>query len=377
MRGHTRKRGDRWYYVIDVGHHEKGKRKQRWVSKTADGLAFTSRKAAQQALTDALSRLHQGNDVEPSRQTVGEYLTEWLEASRGRVKPTTISGYRQFVHHDIIPALGGIRLQGLTPAKLNAFYAALSERGLKPKSVRNCHVVIHKALADGVRWGRIVRNPADLADPPRVPRSEMRVWDLAQLRRFLAHVAEDRLYAAWIVAATTGVRRGELLGLRWSDVDLDGGRVRITQALVVVDGKPAISDPKTAKGRRQLALDPDTVAALMAHRVRQMQERLKWGETYVDSGLCFTREDGSPVSPEWFSDAFARHAAKARLPRVRLHDVRHSYATAALAAGVHPKIVSERLGHSSVGITLDRYSHVVTGMDELAAARVAGLILGS
>jgi integrase len=203
----------------------------------------------------------------------------------------------------------------------------------------------------------------------------LQVWTPGQLRAFLLHVREDRHYAAWLLAATTGMRRGELLGLRWIDVDLDAGRVAIRRPRVVVDHAVYTSEPKTARSRRSIALDSATVAALREHQARQAAERVVIGPGYQDSGLVFTRPDGSPIHPHLFSDWFKQHVRRAGLPKIRLHDVRHSYASAALAAGIAAKVVSERLGHATIATTMDTYSHVLPGLDERAATTVAQLIL--
>ncbi len=179
-----------------------------------------------------------------------------------------------------------------------------------------------------------------------------------------------------MLTATTGMRRGEILGLRWSDVDLEAGVASVVQTLAVVDYHLTFSEPKTARGRRGVALDPVTVSAVRAHRARQAQERLVLGPAWRDTGLVFTAVDGSALHPERFSNWFEQHTTRAGSPRVRLHDLRHSYATLALSAGVHPKIVSERLGHSTVAITLDLSSHVTVGMQQEAAARIAELVFG-
>jgi integrase len=205
---------------------------------------------------------------------------------------------------------------------------------------------------------------------------EMRVWSPGQLRAFLDQVRGDSLYAAWLLLATTGMRRGEVAGLRWSDVDLEVGRVSPRRPRVVVDYEVVVSVPKTAKGRRSLALDPVTVTALRQHRTRQFEQRLAVGPRWQDSGLVFTWPDGRPIHPERFSRWFEQHARAAGLPKIRLHDVRHSYATVALAAGIPAKVVSERLGHATIAITMDTYSHVLPGLDAEAAGTVARLILG-
>jgi integrase len=346
-------------------------RRQEWSE------AHSSAKAADRARRDALTALERGSFVPRSNETVAEFLYEWLEAIRATIRATTFASYRVNVEARIIPALGHVKLQALGPAALNRFYAELADAGLSAKTIRNIHVILHKALADAVRWGRISRNPASLADPPRATRPQMSVWTVEQIRAFLEHEIGERLFAAWLLLAMTGMRRGELLGLRWSDVDLDAGRAAVVQTLVLVDGKPEFSEPKTGRGRRQIAIDSASIAALRAHRARQAKERLAAGSIWVDSGLVFTREDGAPIHPEHLVDMFARRASLAGLPKIRLHDLRHSYATAALAAGISPKVVSERLGHATVAMTLDTYSHVLPSIDEASAERVAGLILGT
>jgi integrase len=290
----------------------------------------------------------------------------------------------------VLPALGALKLQRLTAPRLAAFYSELltdgrrDGKGLAPKTVRNIHVLLHRALKDATRWGYVPHNRADDVDPPQGASPQQQVWTPEQLRAFLVHVRDDRLYALWLLVATTGMRRAELAGLRWSDIDF--ARARLTPRLprVVVNYQVHTSDTKTASGRRSLALDPATLEALREHRRRQTDERAV-AEIGDEHDLLFTWPDGRPLHPDLITDWFQRHAkrvvweqdgrTKVGLPVIRLHDVRHSYATAALAAGIPAKIVSERLGHANVQITLDTYSHVIPGLDEQAAATVARLIL--
>jgi integrase len=268
---------------------------------------------------------------------------------------------------------------------LNALYAELLASGkrsnggggLSPRTVRYIHTILHRAFKDAARWDRLARNPADAADPLRASadnRPTMKTWTAEQVRVFLDYVAEHRLYAAFVLLATTGMRRGEALGLRWSDLDLATGRASVVQTIIAINHEVKIGSPKTAAGRRTVALDPFTVTALKEHRRAQLAERLLMGGGFTDHGLVFCRPDGGPLHPERFSRTFSEQAAKAGLPAIPLHSLRHTWATIALTAGVHPRVAQERLGHSTVGITLDTYSHVAEGMQADAAALVAGMM---
>jgi integrase len=378
MRGSIYKRGSTWTWHVDVGVDSvTGKRKQ----QTKGG--FKTKRECQAALNDALAALRVGTLVKPSKRTLESFLVgEWLPALRN-LRPSTLSNYRTHIRTCVLPVLGSIPLQQLSPAHLNALYQALLTQGrlrdghgMAPKTVQNVHAILHRALKDAMRWGYVARNVADAVDPPKGLPAERQVWTPEQLRAFLSHVRDDRLYAAWLLVTTTGLRRAELAGLRWLDVDLAAGRVSPRRPRVVVDYIVVESDAKTPKGRRSLALDPATLAALKAHQARQAEEKAIIGSDYRESGLVFTMPDGSPIHPQRISAWFLQHTRAAGLPRIRLHDVRHSYATAALAAGVPPKVISQRLGHATIAITMDTYSHVIPGLDEQAAETVARLILG-
>jgi integrase len=235
----------------------------------------------------------------------------------------------------------------------------------------------HRACKDAVRWNRLPRNPVDAADPPKVSgsdRAEMKTWNAEQLGAFLTSAKDDRLYALWHTLAMTGMRRGEALGLLWDDVDLEAGRIAVRRALIPCRGEVVVSEPKTARGRRSVALDPETVEVLKAQAARQLDEQHQWDELWVETGLVFTQENGEALHPELMTRRFRQAVKRAMLPDMRLHDLRHTHATLALRAGVHPKVVSERLGHSTVSFTLDVYSHAIPAMQEEAAALIAGLV---
>jgi integrase len=383
VEGHFKKRGERWYYWVELERDLDGKRRQ--VSKGG----FRTRKEAEKAFAELRDQVRQGTFVAAAKTTVASFLVdEWLPGIQASIRPSTHALYSRIVDAYVVPRIGVRRLADVTPGQLNALYAALLSdgrrqksaarpAGLSPKMVRHVHTLLRKAFSDAVRWGSLARNPADRAEPPRPRTPEMKVWNVVQLRRFLDEVDGDRLGPVWLLMATTGMRRGEVMGLRWADVDLDAGRLSIVQTHVIVNRKVIVSEPKTLKGRRSIALDAATVSALRQFRRRQLEERLALGATWTDSGLVVALPDGSAINPRTLSAAFTRHARAAGLPVIRLHDLRHSYATAALAAGIPAKIVSERLGHANIAITLDTYSHVLPNMQEKAAEQVAQLILGS
>ena len=298
--GWTRKRGSTWtWYIEDVPDPSTGRPRQ--VSKGG----FRTRKEARDALLEAQAALRSGTFVEPSKRTVGSYLLEeWLPDNQPpRLRPSSFANYRIYTRTHVVPRLGDIELQRLTPSNLNAFYRTLltdarrDGQGLAPKTVRNIHAMLHRALRDAVRLGYLVRNVADVVTPPRGASPEMQVWTPEQLRAFLAHARHDRLYALWLLVVTTGMRRAELAGLRWVDVDLDAARLSPRRPRVVVNYVVHDSEPKTRMGKRSLALDPATVAALREHKARQEQERADVGSAWMDSRLVFTRPDGPRSTP--------------------------------------------------------------------------------
>ena len=245
--------------------------------------------------------------------------------------------------------------------------------------MKHCHIVLHRALSHAERLGLVPRNAAHVARSPAVDRKEAATWSAEELSAFLQSVEDDRLSADYVVLATTGMRRGELFGLRWSDVDLDRGRLSIAQSLLNIDSSLVIEPTKTNRSRRSIALDEGTVEVLRAHRRRQAEERLAFGEQWDASyDLVFCKPNGEPEHPDMFSRRFKKQVAAAGLPTLRgPHNLRHTWATLALKAGVHPKIVSDRLGHATIAVTIDTYSHVTPSMDADAADLVAASIFGA
>lgn len=355
--------------------------------RTPDGHHRRVSAPTKKACVEAVARLGVSvadrTFVERSNQRLAVFLEEWLDTVD--VKPGTRAVYRRNLIRHVVPRIGHLRLQAVDAGTLNKLYAELTAAGLGPSTVRNqVHAPLRKAFGDAVGWGRLVTNPAKVANPPKAStmadaRPEMKTWTGAELERFLAAEASSRYGPAFHFLATTGCRRGEALGLRWADIDLDATppHATIRQTVTSIDHVVHIApSTKTGRGRR-VDLDGRTVAVLRSWRAAQAQERLLMGEGYREGDFVFALPDGRPIHPENFSQAFNRAVARNDVTRVRLHDLRHTWATLALGAGVDVKVVSERLGHSSTTITRDTYQHVTPAMASDAAERVAGLIFGS
>ncbi len=313
--------------------------------------------------------------------TVEEFLTDWLVQSEPTRRPTTSVSYERCMRDHVVPYLGDVVLRDLAPDHVRAWQTALLQKPLRfrdgtlsPTTVRYCHRLLRRALQDALRWELIDRNPCDAVIAPRRADTEMKVWSPEEAKQFLAHVDGDRLAAMWRVFLATGMRRGEVAGLRWIDVDLEVGRVSVRHTRVLVYDRATVSEPKTRRSRRVVALDSGTVQALTLHRQHQDAEREYAGEVWTETGYVFVREDGEPLDPDRISHLFRLTADAAGVPRIRLHDLRHTAAALALATGMHPKVMSDRLGHSSIAITLDVYGHLVPGLQEDAAAAVGALL---
>lgn len=370
-----------WCFVVDVVVVD-GKRKQMFRR------GFATKKGAQDELTRLLGEMKKGTFVRSTKKTVKDYFTAWLDGlpASGR-RPSTIEGYRHQIEHNVIPTLGSIELHALDALALDALYSRLLGRGLSMSSVRKVHTIVGKALSDAERKGVVARNVARLATPPASAASkapEMKFWTPPQLRTFLAGIVDHHHYPLLRLAALGGLRRAELCGLRWSDVDLDAGTVSVRQSIVVVKGKPVVGDVKTKRSRRVVDLDGPTVSALKAWRKTQLEQRMLMGAGWANTGLMFTMPTGDGWHPDTVSQAFERLVTPARKmtpedveqrpPRIRFHDLRHTHASHLLAAGVNIKVVSERLGHASVAFTLDTYAHVMPGQQAGAAAAVSALV---
>lgn len=370
----------RWGFVVDTTPPGAARRRQ--VRKRG----YKTKREAQEALTATLAAVQAGGFVAPDRMTVGQYLDRWLETRPAAgLRPSTVAGYQATLQSYAFDRIGDVPLQQLAPLDLDQLYSDLlvhgrrqGDGGLSARTVRYLHTILSKALSDAERKGQVVRNVARLASPPssssaRAPESV--AWTPTELRTFLASAADHHHAALWHLAAMTGLRRGEACGLRWSDLDLDSATLRVRRTLLVSGQNIIEGEPKTRRSRRTVDLDAGTVTMLRAHRRIQVELRMMVGAGYRDQDLVFAMPEGKPWHPGVVSRAFDRRVrSMPELPRIRFHDLRHGHASHLLAAGVNAKVVSERLGHSSVGFTLDVYAHVMPGQGADAAAAAAALV---
>jgi integrase len=378
MAGQMIKKGkNKWLVRVFLGRDEQtGKRK--YFSKAVDG----NRGDAQKFLTGVLRELDLGTFVEPMSMTVSEYLDKWLlAAAKPRLAERTYGDYEELLQRYVRQVLGNKKLSDLKPLHIQALYSAMQVRKLSPRVVRYVHAVISSAFKQAVKWGMLARNPAAFVDLPKQTRKEMKALSPEEAARFVNAAREDEHGLIFIVALLTGCRPEEYLALQWKDIDLESGLVIIQRTLIWrrKGGGWYYGEPKTAKSRRSIPLPFSLVQDLRAHRRAQAEARLKCGPEWKDYNLVFTTDVGGPLmSQNLFRRHFKPTLKRAELPEsIRLYDLRHSCATLLLAAGEHPKVVSERLGHATITLTLDTYAHVLPSMQKAASDRLEALVLGS
>ena len=361
--GSIYKRKDgRWVAGLTIGSDANGRQRRRH-------FYGRNRREVEEKLARARADQLDGLLLESQRIKLGDFLERWLQDDVSiSVRPTTLASYRSTLKNHVIPHLGGVKISKLTPAHIQALYGLLQKQGRSPRLRQYVHAVLHRALLRAVRWQLIVRNPCDAVARPRVPRKEIHPLSTDEVRTFLNAARDDHLEALYVLAVTTGLRQGELLGLRWSDVDLKKGTLQVRRSVTEVNGKLDFSEPKTAKGRRQITLPQIAVDSLRLQR--------KSGKaTPHPSTLIFPDAKGGPIRKQnLVRRSFRPLLERAGIRRIRFHDLRHTAATLLLAEGVHPKVVQERLGHATISLTLDVYSHVVEGMQKEAASKLDALL---
>ncbi|AYB38569.1 site-specific integrase [Brevibacillus laterosporus] len=378
MKGHVRKRGDKWCFVVELPRDEStGKRKQKWFS------GYTQKKEAQQALTQKLHELQTGLTVDTSDMTVSQYMEYWLENyAKTSTRATTHYTYEQRVKRYIIPRIGHIKLKNLKTIHLQKMYSDLLKDGAKfqdggvsPITIRHIHGLVHKALQNAERWQMVSRNVAQLVELPRVEKKETIVLTREGVQKLVESVRGKEICIPVLVAVTTGMRYAEVFGLAWKDINFEKKTIHVRQQLIRINGVHQLSPPKTKSSERIISLSESLIGPLKQHKAEQAQSKLLFGPSYNIEGLvCCRPEDGLPYIPASVRRKFRRVLEEAELPCIRFHDLRHTVATLLLETGVHPKIVSELLGHTNIGITLDRYSHVSMTMQQEAIASLENAI---
>jgi integrase len=432
VKGFVYQRGPKWYYKFRAPERDPSTGDYPWLTKGG----FDTKKAAWAACREAMGEVDRGRVIRSSTRTVAQFFNEWFVAVEPTIDATTWQNWKDYAAAYVIPWIGEERLQRLDEPRLLKLYRRLltdgrvkadkngvmyahwldrvergedpsprelsdackttihaarsavrryksgitpkeSSAGLAPKTVRNVHALIHRAFADAVAWKYVSRNPASNVKPPKLARTPREVWAPEQIQTFLKAVQNDRFAALFVLELTTGIRRGQICGLKWQAVDLDVGEITVHDNRVVVAGHARDkSGGKTKNADQTISIDRVTSTALRRWRELQNRERAFFGGNYHPGDYVFTFEDGRPPHPDTIRQRFDRLAAAAGLTRITFHDLRHSYATGALKAGINPKVVSERIGHANVGFFLQTYAHVVRADDRDAAEQAAAFLIG-
>jgi len=353
----------RWCATVSVGYASDGRRRRQT-------MLGTTKKEVQEQLARVQMTLLEGTFVDPSKLRVADFLDRWLEdAAKPTIRATTYASYKGILKHHIQPKIGGVTLSRLTPLHVQAMHASLEREGASPRLRQLTHAVLRRALKQALKWDLVDRNVCDAVDPPRVPKREVAALSPDQVTALLAAAKGHRLEALLMVAVGTGMRLGEIFALQWRNVDLVRAAIHVRQTLTEIGGTLTLNEPKTPKSRRRIDLPKSVVVALEAHRQRMREKG------FGEASWVFTNTTGGPLRRGHFqTNVFKPLLKAARLPDIRFHDLRHTSASLLLAAGVHPKIVQERLGHSQIGITLDIYSHVLPTMGLEAAAKLDAML---
>jgi integrase len=379
MKGFLKKRSDNsWSIVLYLGRDpETGKKRQKW--HTVHG----NKKKAESELTRLLHELETGTYIEPSELTVKDYLEQWLtDYAKVNVGAKTYERYESIVKQHLIPSLGPILLTKLQPLHVQGCYSKAlvsgrkdgREGGLSAQTVLHHHRLLREALKQAVLWQLVGRNVADAVEPPRPEFHEINALDEARTMWLLEAAEGTRLHTAILLAISTAMRRGEILAVRWDDIDLAAGLLRVRRSLEQTKAGVSFKEPKSRRGRRPITLPSLAIEMLKVHREAQREIKTALGTDYQDNGLVCCREDGSIWPPSAFTSAYRDLLRRRKIENIRFHDLRHSHASQLLRSGVSPKVISERLGHAKVGFTLDVYSHLLPGMQEEAALKIdAGL----
>lgn len=330
-----------------------------------------SKQEAREKLKEAQKQIDNGLDLSAPSVTMRDFLNTWLTtAAKPSIKTSTYETYESVVRVRLIPYIGDVKLLKLTPVRIQTLYATFSEgdKKISNQSILHVHRVLSQALEQAVRWNLLPRNPCAGVTPPRPVANEMAVWTAEEANALLAATAEDPMHALFVLALSTGMRQGELLGLKWSDIDFEAGKLHIRRSVTRHKGEGLVfTQPKTSRSRRPIKLGRRAIDALKARRRIQVEQRLKVGPLWQEVDLVFSTAYGGPLESGWIYRIFRRTSENAGVSRIRFHDMRHTAATLLLSQNVHVKVVSEMLGHSNVSITLNTYSHFVPSLHDQAA----------
>jgi integrase len=372
MRGSVvqKRKGSRnWYAIIERRDEVSGKRVRKWIT-----LKATGKRQAQIECARIVTELKNDTLQEPSKVTLAEFFDRWLIHMKSQVSPRTHERYDEIVRKNIVPLLGAAKISKLSAVDISKAYATAHKSGrrdgkggLSPRTVNHMHRIIRHALDDASRWRLPARNPAEAVDPPKVSPKPMQTYDLPQTATLIEAMRPTRMFIPTVLAVLCGLRRGEIAALRWRNVDLEAGSLSVVESTEQTKAGIRWKEPKSGK-TRNVRLAGTVIEELRIWRRRQAEELLRIGLRPDGETFVVTQSDGSPLQPRSITHEWMRVLAKKKLPRIRFHDLRHAHATHLLASGVHPKIASERLGHSKIGITLDLYSHVLPGMQDDAVA---------
>lgn len=368
MRGHIRKRSkDSWTIVVERGRDPvSGKRRQLW--KTVKG----TKKQAEAELARLISSVESGSDVHSTKQSVAEFMERWLKSCERHLKPRTLQRYRELMIHHTLPVIGRLELRKLRPLHIEKLLLHIREQGLSERTALHVYRVLFTALEQAIKWQIVDRNAAASVIPPKPPKKSIEPPNPADIARLLEEVRDTEIEVPTVIAVGTGMRLGEALGLRWKDVDLEGGSARVLQTIQV---DRSFGTPKTHRSTRPIGLPQFVVDVLKAHRRRQNELRLVAGDAWQDLDLISCRPDGTPLDPRRVSRLFSATAKRLSLGYT-FHGLRHAYASLMLQSGVDLKVISSLLGHSSIGITADLYLHVAERANQEAASKLDALLRG-
>ena len=369
--GQIKKDGSSWYFVAELGVDPLTGRRKRKKKR-----GFKTKKAAEKALAVIEAEIYKGVYFEPSSIPFKDHLLEWFKIKKNSINFQTADTYQSFIVNRIIPSIGYVSLSALSPIHLQSYVNKLKEEGLASSTIKKIYNIIKGSLDYAVNMELLPSNPIKKIQLPKDKKKEMSVWDVPEIKAFLTVAKKDRLYIAFHLAITTGMRRGEILGIRWKDIDFDRGVLYVRQTLSK-DGKQFLVGAKTESGVRSIKLSNESLTTLVTHKVSISKDKLKSGPNYLDHDLVVCTSKGTPVNPNNLKRSYCKLLKEAEVPEIRFHDLRHTHATMLLAQGISAKVISERLGHSNIKTTLDIYSHVLPNMQEEAANQIDNLLATS